>query len=99
MKWKQRLFLLAACAAVAQADELRLLDGTVILGTYVGGTQQEVYFQHTPAVSNMYPLCMVESLRFNPTPTFAPNGALHIPGGTPLAKRPGPVSPKSGLPG
>jgi hypothetical protein len=88
MKWGRFLFLLAACAAVAQADELRLRDGTVILGTYVGGTQKEVYFQHTPAGSDMYPLFMVESLKFNPTPTLTPGAALHAPGGNLIATRP-----------
>jgi hypothetical protein len=88
MKRGQLLFLLAACAAMAQADELRLRDGTVILGTYVGGTQKEVYFQHTPAGSDMYPLFMVESLKFNPSPTLTPGAALHAPGGNPIAKRP-----------
>jgi hypothetical protein len=80
MKWGRFLFLLAACAIVAQADELRLRDGTVILGAYVGGTQKEVYFQHTPAGSDMYPLFMVESLKFNTTPTLTPGAMLHDSG-------------------
>jgi len=88
MKWGRFLFLLAACAAVAQADELRLRDGTVILGSYVGGTQKEVYFQHTPAGSDMYPLFMVESLKFNSTPTLTPSAAFHAPSGSPVANRP-----------
>jgi hypothetical protein len=89
MKWGRFLFLLAACAAAAQADELRLRDGTVILGSYVGGTQKEVYFQHTPAGSDMYPLFVVESLKFNSTPTLTPSATFRAPnGGTPVAKRP-----------
>jgi hypothetical protein len=87
MKWGRLLFLLAACAAAVQADELRLRDGTVILGSYVGGTQKEVYFQHTPAGSDMYPLFMVESLKFNSAPTLTPSAASHGPIGNPVAAR------------
>jgi hypothetical protein len=79
MKWGPVLFLLTIAASAVEADELRLRDGTVIVGTYVGGTQKEVYFQHTPAGSDMYPLFMVESLKFNPAPGLAPVPNASVP--------------------
>jgi hypothetical protein len=75
MKWMLLAGLLAIGIADARADELHLRDGTVITGVYVGGTQKEVYFQHTPAGSDMYPLFMVESVRFNNAPGFSPGAA------------------------
>ena len=72
MRWLC-VVLFSACAMnFAYADELRMRDGTVIVGTYVGGTQKEVYFQHSAAGTDMYPLFMVESVKFNPAPNFVP---------------------------
>jgi len=68
------------CAGAAKADELHLRDGTVIIGAYVGGTQKEIYFQHTPAGSDMYPVFMVESVKFNPAPGLQPNASAPGPG-------------------
>lgn len=77
MKWGRCLFLLLTVSvATRAADELHLRDGTVIVGTYVGGTQKEIYFQHTPAGSDMYPLLMVESVKFNATPGLVPGASL-----------------------
>jgi hypothetical protein len=78
MRWGRSVFLLAATvtAMAANADELHLRDGTVIVGAYVGGTQKEIYFQHTAAGSDMYPLFMVESVKFNAMPTLAPGTSL-----------------------
>jgi hypothetical protein len=56
--------LLGFLAASAQADTLRLRDGTVIMGTYVGGTTTEIWFQRSPAGAEPFPLFAVESLRF-----------------------------------
>jgi hypothetical protein len=85
MKWGRSVFLLAAVAMVAQADELHLRDGTVIAGAYVGGTQKEIYFQHTPAGSDMYPVFMVESVKFNPAPGILPGASLKNPRKKPQA--------------
>src|SRR5579884_3740112 len=60
-------------AGLAQADELHLRDGTIVIGTYVGGSQKEVYFQRTPAGADMYPLFMIESVKFNAVPQTVPN--------------------------
>lgn len=79
MKWERCVFLLAAVAMVAQADELHLRDGTVIVGAYAGGTQKEIYFQHTPAGSDMYPLFLVESVKFNSIPSLTPGASLNNP--------------------
>ena len=83
MKWGRSLFLFAFAASMLCADELHLRDGTVILGAYVGGTQKEVYFQHTPAGSDMYPLFMVESVKFNTVPSLTPGAWLPAPRQTP----------------
>jgi hypothetical protein len=76
MKWPRILCLLAIAGMSARADELHLKDGSVIVGTYVGGTQKEVYFQHTAAGSDMYPLFMVDSVRFNSVPSLAPGASV-----------------------
>ena len=55
---------LAVFASVAHADTLRLRDGTVIIGNYVGGSQTEIWFQRSPAGAEAFPLFAVESLRF-----------------------------------
>lgn len=74
-RWGRSLFLAALAASALYADELHLRDGTVILGAYAGGSEKEVYFQHTPAGSEMYPLLMVESLKFNSTPSLYPGAS------------------------
>jgi hypothetical protein len=56
--------LLSVLAFFAKADTLRLRDGTVIVGSYVGGSQTEIYFQRSPAGAEAFPLFAVESLRF-----------------------------------
>lgn len=90
MKWGRILFLVAATAVIVPADELHLRDGTVILGAYVGGTQKEIYFQHTPAGSDMFPLFLVESLKFNSgpgvPPELAPGASSLHPGANPSAR-------------
>lgn len=80
------------CTSAANADELHLRDGTVIIGAYVGGTQKEIYFQHTPAGSDLYPVFMVEAVKFNPVPTFAPSAALEDHGTKSNATRPASVT-------
>jgi hypothetical protein len=56
--------LLGCAVSFAQADTLRLRDGMVIVGTYVGGTQTEIWFQRSPAGAEPFPLFAVESVRF-----------------------------------
>src|SRR5690349_5314744 len=51
-------------APLAHADTLRLRDGTVMVGTYVGGTQTEIWFQRNPSGAEAFPLYVVESVRF-----------------------------------
>lgn len=94
MKWGRGLFLLAAAMVAAQADELHLRDGTVIIGAYVGGTTKEIYFQHTPAGSDMYPVFLVESVKFNPAPSLTPGAALKSPS---HSTAPGPVAVRPAL--
>jgi hypothetical protein len=55
---------LAVFASLAHADTLRLRDGSVIIGNYVGGSQTEIWFQRSPAGAEAFPLFAVESLRF-----------------------------------
>lgn len=73
------IFCLLAAAALSAtaADELHMRDGSVIVGAYVGGTDKAVYFQHTPAGADMYPLFMVESVKFNATPAINPGASLN----------------------
>lgn len=89
MKWGRSVFLLAVTVMAVQADELHLRDGTVIIGAYVGGTTKEIYFQHTPAGSDMYPVFLVESVKFNPAPSLTPGAALKSP---PQGTAPGSVA-------
>ena len=70
------LLVTAALSAMA-ADELHMRDGAVIVGTYVGGTDKAVYFQRTAAGADMYPLFMVESVKFNATPAINPGASLN----------------------
>ncbi len=73
------LFCLLAAVALSAtaADELHMRDGSVIVGTYVGGTDKAVYFQHAPVGADMYPLFMVESVKFNATPAITPGASLN----------------------
>lgn len=72
MKWGRSLLLVVFAVSAFAADELHMRDGSVIVGVYVGGDQKQVYFQHTPAGSDMYPLFMVESVKFNSNPSLMP---------------------------
>jgi len=75
MKWTRILCLVALMAPSVPADELHLRDGTVIVGSYIGGSQKEIWFQRMPAAADVFPLFMVESLKFNSAPTLAPGTA------------------------
>src|SRR5580658_8900185 len=95
MKWTRVLCLAAMAAAFAEADELHLRDGTVIVGNYVGGGQKDVWFQRTPAGPEIFPLYEVESLKFNTVPSVFPSSARGVlpdssshPLGTPRSTTP-----------
>jgi hypothetical protein len=83
MKWTRVLCLAALMTPVVSADELHLRDGTVIEGSYIGGSQKEIWFQRTPAAPEVFPLFLVESLKFSSGPTLAPgtsaSGAAPVP--------------------
>ena len=72
MKQFRVLMLFVLALAAARADVLRLRDGTVLVGNYVGGTQTEVWFQRSPAGAEAFPLFAVESLKFGGVLGFAP---------------------------
>jgi hypothetical protein len=73
------LCLAALAAAAAQADELHLRDGTMMVGNYIGGSQKEVWFQRTPAGAEVFPLFLVESVKFNTVPNVVPGSASNVP--------------------
>ncbi|MGH8101280.1 MAG: hypothetical protein ACREIW_08275, partial [Chthoniobacterales bacterium] len=56
--------VLGILASFGRADSLRLRDGTIIIGNYVGGTQTEIWFQRSPAGAEAFPLFAIESVRF-----------------------------------
>lgn len=72
MKQFRVLMLVALALAAARADVLRLRDGSVLNGSYVGGTQTEVWFQRGPAGAEAFPLFAVESLKFGGAFGIAP---------------------------
>ena len=53
-------------AGDAQADDLRLTDGTKSNGWYLGGTDNDVWFQTLDAPAKSYRLEMVDALTFGP---------------------------------
>jgi hypothetical protein len=87
MKWTRILCLVALMAPSVPADELHLRDGTVIVGSYIGGSQKEIWFQRTSAAADVVPLFMVESLKFNSVPTLTPGTAAGSAAGANLQAR------------
>jgi len=79
MNWTRILCLAALAAAATQADELHLRDGTMMVGNYIGGSQKEVWFQRTPAGAEVFPLFLVESVKFNTVPNVVPGSASNAP--------------------
>ena len=61
------LILLAASSVVA--DELRLRNGAVVTGSFVGGDTRSVRFIGADGNLNTYSVGDIESLRFVTTPT------------------------------
>jgi len=56
--------LLLLCFAGAQADILRLRNGTAIEGKFVSGTEKGIWFERAPEGSALYPLSFVEGVTF-----------------------------------
>jgi hypothetical protein len=64
--------LLGLVFSGAQGDALRLRDGRTIMGSYVGGTAKEVWFQSNAVSAEAYPTFLVESVRFGSTLNAVP---------------------------
>jgi hypothetical protein len=58
--------------SAARGDVLHLRDGRTIMGSYVGGTAKELWFQSNAVSAEAYPTLLVESLRFGSTLSGAP---------------------------
>jgi hypothetical protein len=68
----RNVVLLGLAFSAAQGDVLRLRDGRTIMGSYVGGTAKEVWFQSNAVSAEAYPTFLVESVRFGSTLSAAP---------------------------
>ncbi len=70
MKYAFKLLLIGLFALSARADILRLRDGRMFTGLFLGATRTEIWFQHdTPGDfigTGAYPVEQVESLTFGP---------------------------------
>ena len=55
--------LLIICTA-AQADVLRLRNGTTVEGKFVSGNEKGIWFEHAPQGSTLYPLSFIEGVTF-----------------------------------
>ena len=68
MKFFTLGILLYCVSGLAQADVLRLRNGTEFSGRYIGGTKTEIWFQRDGMVSTteVIPTSLVEGLRFEP---------------------------------
>lgn len=72
MKSILRLFLIGMVCVTLRADILRLRDGRMITGQFLGATRTEIWFKgETPGDivgPASYPVDQVESLTFGPAP-------------------------------
>ena len=72
MKSVVKLFLIAVICVTLRADILRLRDGRMITGQFLGATRTEIWFKgDSPGDivgATAYPVEQVESLTFGPTP-------------------------------
>jgi hypothetical protein len=70
MKSILRLFLVGLVALAARADMLRLRDGRIFTGQFLGATKTEIWFQQSSPgdimAAQSYPIAQVESLTFGP---------------------------------
>jgi hypothetical protein len=74
MKLSCTAFLLFCFSLAAQADTLKLHDGTQMVGRYLGGTQDQIWFERQGQMvttTEAIPTSAVEALTFGPT-TAAP---------------------------
>ena len=62
------MMLVCFLSALAQADTLRLRNGTEFTGHYIGGTNTEIWFQRDGMVptTEVIPTSLVEALKFEP---------------------------------
>src|SRR5262249_53457118 len=80
MKSILKLFLVGLVCLTAKADILRLRDGRMITGSFLGATRTEIWFQRdTPGdviSTGAYPIEQVESLTFGPAVRQASAGLI-----------------------
>jgi hypothetical protein len=83
---KPRLvILLFLCALIARADTLRLHDGTELVGRYLGGTQNQIWFERQGSLvptADAIPTALVEALKFGATtasPMLTPGPTASLP--------------------
>src|SRR5689334_18460634 len=82
MKFRCLLFLgLIAAASCAFADTLELKNGSVIKGTYVGGSETQISLRVASSVQQ-FPIQDVLSLKFDSRPA-APSASAHSPSASP----------------
>ena len=91
MKFLLKTILLGAIALTARADILRLRDGRMFTGNFLGATRSEIWFQQdTPGQfmgTSAYPVDQVESLTFGPVarqsganhPGSSDESPFHVP--------------------
>ena len=70
MKSTLRLFLVGLVAFAAKADMLKLRDGRMFTGQFLGATKTEIWFQRDPPsdilATQAFPIAQIESLIFGP---------------------------------
>lgn len=65
MKTILRLALFAVTSlSILKADVLRLRDGSVLIGQFVAGSQNEIWFHREVQGTMVYPLSQVDTLAF-----------------------------------
>jgi hypothetical protein len=76
MKLILKLSLVGLVCLTARADILRLRDGRLFTGNFLGATRTEIWFQpDTPGEiigAAAYPVAQVESVTFGPVPSQSP---------------------------
>lgn len=97
MKFALSAAIFAVLVGSARADVVRLLDGTELVGRYVGGSETEIWFQQTTPLTRpatrVIPTSQVESVTFGPVSVRqSPPSANHHP----MEQPPG-VLPANGL--
>jgi hypothetical protein len=71
MRWKYTatLFLCLCLASIASADTLKLTNGQVIYGVFMGRNNEAVQFLGPDGTTKSYPLAQVATLAFGPIPS------------------------------